>query len=194
LSVLRFHIVAPWSGAGKTLLICRLLPYLPGWGTIKVSLDRGDGHRHGPPGIVEPSASHDRPGSDTARHREAGSVRTLWVRASPHTLGRDLRDAVAMFEGLPGALIEGNAAWSAYPGDRLLLVTGNERRPWKRSVTNLAEDVDIVIVHGVRAAVEGDIVHRRVPARVPRLSVDLRLSDSSDLHRLAETVLTWTRP
>lgn len=54
------------SGAGKTFLICRLIPVLS-----------ARGYRVGTVKHVGPEVEPDTPGKDTFRHREAGAARVL---------------------------------------------------------------------------------------------------------------------
>ncbi|MBB3900351.1 molybdopterin-guanine dinucleotide biosynthesis protein B [Roseococcus suduntuyensis] len=73
---------AGWSGAGKTTLVTRLIPFLAGQGvtvsTIKHAHSRFD---------------LDRPGKDSHAHREAGAAQVLLASSQRWALLTELRGA-----------------------------------------------------------------------------------------------------
>lgn len=72
---------AGWSGAGKTQLLCRLIPALTGQG-LRVSTLK---HAHHAFDI-------DRPGKDSWAHREAGATEVLIGSSNRWALMHELRD------------------------------------------------------------------------------------------------------
>jgi molybdopterin-guanine dinucleotide biosynthesis protein B len=74
--------LAGWSGAGKTTLIERLIPYFTAQGLLVSTIK----HAHHDVEI-------DRPGKDSYRHREAGASEVLLASSSRIVLMQELRGA-----------------------------------------------------------------------------------------------------
>jgi molybdopterin-guanine dinucleotide biosynthesis protein B len=74
--------LAGWSGAGKTTLIERLIPYFTAQGLLVSTIK----HAHHDVDI-------DRPGKDSYRHRQAGASEVLLASSSRIVLMQELRGA-----------------------------------------------------------------------------------------------------
>ena len=102
------------SGVGKTAVVCLLLEALPGWGTLKTSVYRGNDPTRDEPlpegfEIIHDPAVLDRYGTDTARYGGAGSARVRWLRSERDGLAEGIEQALALFTDLPGVIVEGNS-------------------------------------------------------------------------------------
>lgn len=116
---IRLTVAGTRSGVGKTSLLVRLAPALPGrWGAIKLSVHE-DG-RHGPPGVLDAPSEILEPGTDTARLANAGYDPVLWVRATPSTLADSWREATA--RGDRAWAVEGGAHTRIARSERVVLV------------------------------------------------------------------------
>jgi len=102
-------IASAESKLGKTTVVERALPGLPGWGACKVTV-RDEG---GPPGgfeVVDSPEVLGEAGTDTRRMLDAGARRVVWVRSRPDFVGRALEAALPAFSDCAGVLVEGNSA------------------------------------------------------------------------------------
>ncbi|MGC2422943.1 MAG: hypothetical protein WA666_01155 [Nitrospirota bacterium] len=94
------------SGVGKTYLATLLIRNLPGFAAMKVI------HDDLLVCVTDDEAEIMTPGKDTALMRQAGAREVIWIRAGE----RDLNDALSIAfdmvykSGVPGVIIEGNAA------------------------------------------------------------------------------------
>jgi len=130
------------KGAGKTQLICELIPVL-----------RARGYRVGTVKHVSPDVEPDSPGRDTHRHRLAGAERVL-LYSSRHGAvffdhdGRDVADFVARFLGdLDIVVLEGFKA-SAYP--KIEVYASGEPLAGEIPVLAVVTGRKVVVPDGVR--------------------------------------------
>jgi hypothetical protein len=191
------------KGVGKTLLVCRMLGVLPGWGVLKTSRPRGDGSA----GAVPPDGSFElvtdpdalaRPGRDTARYLAAGASRVLWLRSAPERLPEAIPSALARLEGLPGLLVEGNSSARFLPLGRLFLVARVGRTEIKPSAWPLVDRADAIVLNAPRLA--SDEGRQEAERRLRRLWTASRilvadLADPSDpaLAGLLAELRDWSR-
>ena len=112
------------SGVGKTKVAEILLRVLKGWSALKITVThRGrecpvhkenDCHTcdelKDDFSIIDNKKIIETKGKDTARFKEAGARKVLWLKARPHALGRGLRKVIPLFKKAKGLIIESNSA------------------------------------------------------------------------------------
>jgi hypothetical protein len=198
------------SGVGKTSLICRLLESLPGWGALKTT----PVHRRPCPDPATCPACHGLEGrwqirtdpayllrerSDTFRYREAGAARIAWLKSRPDDLGAGIEEAIGLFSGLPGVLVEGNSFTRHLSPHRLAIVARAGLREIKPSALALLGRADTVLLNhvpppGVEPEASGDACRRLLAAGARAVHV-LDVSDplESGCRAFLEEIRAWAR-
>lgn len=116
------------SGVGKTYFAQQLLRCLPGWSALKVTVRKNGACPHGkncgicsnikkPFQIVKNHTIINQRGKDTARLKDAGAKKVLWLQARPHGLKRGLEKAFSEFAGCRGLIIEGTSVLKFFTPD-----------------------------------------------------------------------------
>ena len=144
------------SGIGKTALACRLLPHLPGWGALKLSTVRG-GEAHGLAGDYEIRIARtilERPGSDTARLLAVGASSVAWAVSRAEAVPEAVARGLEALAGVPGALVEGNAAVPALPDATVVCVVPAGDADLKASAAAVLARADVVVVSGAAEDLE----------------------------------------
>ncbi len=139
------------SGVGKTTLICRLLPGLPGWGVLKTSVRSGKKARGDLPPeryeiVTDPGELHV-PGKDTERYHQAGAAGLAWLRTGPLGLARGVPEVLARFRDLPGVVVEGNSHTFHSTPDRIVLVARTGLPEIKPTARLLLPQADLVVLN-----------------------------------------------
>ena len=144
------------SGSGKTSLIEALLKPLKGWSALKVTLTHRKGEcpaRKGchtcdelGPGfsIVSSKRIIETKGKDTARFKQAGAKKVLWLRSSPRALGNGIRKALSLFPRSEGLIIESNSALKYLNPDLAILVKRKDSI-LKPSAMEILERIDLTL-------------------------------------------------
>jgi molybdopterin-guanine dinucleotide biosynthesis protein len=139
------------SGVGKTTIICRLLPSLPGWGVLKTSVRSGKKTRGDlPPDryeiVTDPGELHV-PGKDTGRYHQAGAADLAWLRTGPLGLAAAVPEALERFRNLPGVLVEGNSHTFHRTPDRIVLVARTGFPEIKPTARLLLPQADLIVLN-----------------------------------------------
>ena len=148
------------SGAGKTLVVERLLKIFKGWSALKVTLSHNGLCPTGRDcGICEKLTSHfsiisdkkiiKTQGKDTWRLKKAGAQKVLWLRAKPAGLKQGLKKAISMFfaeggKGAQGLIIEGTSVLKYLKPDLAILVR-KENSVLKPSAQEVLKKIDLVL-------------------------------------------------
>jgi len=140
----RVGICGDRSGAGKTLVACRLLGRLGGWGAIKCS-----------PSTLYTSVIDDpdtlrEPGKDTARYLDAGASEAVLVRAPRDEFDEPLGMAQGRLAHLEGIVIEGNSAVATLKEspDVIIFIVSGSREGLKNNTDDLLRRADVVLYGG----------------------------------------------
>jgi len=140
------------SGAGKTLLIEKLLKHLKGWSCLKVTVmhqgascpigrncgacDKLDSQFS----IVSDRKILAQKGKDTYRFKKAGARQVLWLKSqTKEGLKQGLKKAIAMFGKSSGLIIEGTSVLKYLDPDLSVLLVRNDL-PWKESAKEIFAD------------------------------------------------------
>ncbi len=130
------------SGAGKTLVGCRILHAMgPGWGAIKCTPTALYS------AVIDDPAIVGQPGKDTARYAEAGAELALWVQGPREALAESLDMAMCRLAGLRGVIVEGNTAIELLKPDIVIFIVGEPGRV-KPGASSAIESAHVVIHAG----------------------------------------------
>ncbi len=159
---LSIGIGADRSGAGKTLVACRLLERLSGWGAIKftgTSLYSA---------VLDSPEALNVPGKDTARMLEAGAQCVLWVQSTAADAAETVGIALNRLSSLEGIIIEGNSAVRAFGRpDVVIFIASGATEGVKDNVDDLLQNADVIIY-----------ASEPPPARPPGAARAFRLDDA----------------
>jgi molybdopterin-guanine dinucleotide biosynthesis protein len=187
------------SGVGKTTMICRILPSLPGWGVLKTSVRSGKKVRGDLPTdryeIVTEAAELQVRGKDTGRYHEAGAAALAWLRTGPDGLAPGVPRALARFRHLPGVVVEGNSHTFHQAPDRLILVASTLLGEIKPTAGMLLPRADLVVLNRVSGDPSGGLSRESLEANgatCPILEEDV-LSHRF-LERFQALIPTWFPP
>jgi len=135
-------VVGSASGSGKTTLACALLRAIPGLGAVKISPSDGAARVEWGPGKT---------GKDTARFAGCGAAAVARIVGPRERFPETWETVRAVFEPLPGVLIEGAGAL-ALPDDRFTIFLAVPDTLGERPARDerLAAAADCIVV--VRAA------------------------------------------
>lgn len=144
------------SGSGKTTLIEALLKSLKGWSALKVTLTHREGECPVHKGchtcdeldsgfsIVRDKKIIQTKGKDTARFKQAGAKRVLWLRSSPEALEQGIKQALSLFQRAKGLIIETNSALRYLKPDLAILVKRKDSI-LKPSAREILERIDLTL-------------------------------------------------
>jgi len=172
-------VVGHGNGAGKTLLLERILQAWPGrFAAAKFTTIFRDGQfcprdqrrrcacsrLHGEHEVVADPAIVGQENTDTGRLLRAGARRVLWCLAREGHHEACWQDAREILAGEPELLTEGNTALLSIPADALLFIVNPcvPRSSWKPNWRPLAERAAAVLVNeapealGARPAADED--------------------------------------
>lgn len=167
------------SKTGKTALIRRLIPLLPGWAVCKVTTcfhhpggicPRGQEDTCGicnsldaPYLIIEDPAVIQQPATDTGLYTEAGAVRVIWVESRPESLAEVLPLVLELLKDYPGIIFEGNHVLQHIDADFSVMMAGDGRR-FKKSAEAVRDRISRIVYNwDFDAAVEA-VLERFAPA------------------------------
>jgi len=146
------------SGVGKTKVVEILLGALKGWGALKVTVThRGrecpvhkenDCHTcdelKGDFSIIDNKKIIEIKGKDTARFKQAGARKVLWLKSKPEALKAGLKKAISFFKKAKGLIIESNSALKYIKPDLALFVK-NKNSLLKPSAREIINKIDLVV-------------------------------------------------
>ncbi|MBM4145525.1 MAG: molybdopterin-guanine dinucleotide biosynthesis protein B [Nitrospira sp.] len=146
------------SGAGKTLVACRILERLKGWGAIK--------YTNTPlySSITDDIKVLSEEGKDTKRFLDSGAEKVLWVQAASSESEKTLQMAADMLSHLQGIVVEGNSAIEVLKPDIVIFVSGDAAK-FKKSADRILQIADILLFDS------------RLPASVPEQTVVFSRND-----------------
>jgi len=146
------------SGAGKTLVACRILERLKGWGAIK--------YTNTPlySSITDDIKVLSEEGKDTKRFLDSGAEKVLWVQAASSFSEKTLQMAADMLSHLQGIVVEGNSAIEVLKPDIVIFVSGDAAK-FKKSADRILQIADILLFDS------------RLPASVPEQTVVFSRND-----------------
>lgn len=143
------------SGAGKTMVIERLLESLKGWSCLKVTVlhsgacpaARDCGACDELPSkfsIIGDKERIDEKGKDTERFKKAGAGEVLWLKIPPRYLKEGLAKAISRFKKRKGIIIEGTSVLKHLKPDLAIFVrkNGSALKPSARAVL---KKVDLIL-------------------------------------------------
>jgi molybdopterin-guanine dinucleotide biosynthesis protein len=149
-----------YSGAGKTLVVERLLKIFKDWSALKVTLSHNGLCPTGRDcGICEKLTSQfsiisdkkiiKTQGKDTWRFKKAGAKKVLWLKAKPAGLKPGLKKAISMFsaeckKGAQGLIIEGTSVLKYLKPDLAILVR-KENSVLKPSAQEVLKKIDLIL-------------------------------------------------
>lgn len=187
------------SGVGKTTLICRILPCLPGWAVLKTSVRSGKKAAGDlPPDryeIVTAAQELQVRGKDTGRYHEAGAAGLAWLRTGPDGLAQGVPQAMGRFTGYPGVVVEGNSHTFHQDPDRLVLVARGSLSEIKPTAARLLPRADLVVLNQAAGENRGGLTRRALldaGAGCPILEEDVGSRRFLDL--IQARLATWFPP
>jgi hypothetical protein len=155
-------ITGAQSKTGKTTLIRRIIPLLPGWAVCKVTTcqhhpagkcPRGQEESCGicsqltePYLIITDPAFIAHPGTDTGYYAAAGAAAVIWVQSRPEMVGEAVGKVLSRAEGYPGIIFEGNHVLEVLEPDFSLMMAGSRHKPvFKPSARAVLDRVDLLV-------------------------------------------------
>lgn len=204
-------ILGPHSNSGKTTLICKLLPLLPGkWGAIKCAtlkvenkpvLDRfyPQAEKEGF-GIVDDSEVIFQEGKDTHRMAMSGACEVLWIISDSSKEARE--KAWEAFQNRPGFsekegwLIEGYSFIETVPVDVLFFCLDPRRNlaDWKRgTLEKMKRATGIFLLHpfGEEGIHREMLAEKFSPESLPPVFEMALLEDSREGSRIVDELLDF---
>ena len=144
------------SGVGKTKVAEILLRALKGWSALKVTVTHREGKCPARKNchtcdelkddfsIIDNKRIIETKGKDTARLKEAGARKVLWLKARPRALGEGLRKVIPLFKRSKGLLIESNSALKYIKPDLAIFVK-NRNSLLKPSAKEILNKIDLTV-------------------------------------------------
>lgn len=143
------------SNIGKTLFAEEVLRNLPNWSALKVTVKRGlECPRHsnceicselkGNFDIVADKKIISQKGSDTARLKEAGAKKVIWLKSTLKGLSAGFRKSLQMLNGSEGIVIEGTSILRFIKPDLAIYLKSNTT-PLRTSAREAKRRADIII-------------------------------------------------
>ena len=162
------------SGVGKTGVVEALLRVLKGWSALKVTVSHGEGkcpvrkendchtcdELKDDFSIISNKKIIETKGKDTARFKEAGAKKVLWLKCRPQALGDGLKEVIPLFKKAKGLVIESNSAlkhlkpdlaifvrnkYSVFPASHLRKAAGSRLWREKPSAREIINKIDLVV-------------------------------------------------
>lgn len=175
------------SGAGKTSLICGLLPYFTGFGVVKFSIDE---HYLGDePLLVNEQKLLEQPGKDSWRYLHAGAKRIVLFQCRPDQLEKAALLVNRELSELPGLFWEGNRVINFIHPNFIILVVN--KKGLKRSAKLILPRVDFLVYNRQE---KRDFISRsllsalRETSKAPLITLNLADFSSFEGERIAEII------
>ena len=144
------------SGVGKTRMVETLLRLCKGWSALKITVT----HRQGQCpvhkdchtcdelkddfSIINNKKIIETKGKDTARFKEAGAEKVLWLKSRPQALGKGLKEVIPLFRKAKGLIIESNSALEYIKPDLAVFVK-KKNSLLKPSAKKIINKMDLVV-------------------------------------------------
>jgi hypothetical protein len=176
------------SGAGKTSLICSLLPYFPGYGAVKFSVEESYSGKQ--PLVVSEGTGLEETGKDSWCYLEAGARQVVFVRCRQDQLKQGVRLVESRLAGLPGVFWEGNRVIDfIVPGFIVFVVNKSELKPSAKLVLPRA-NLLVYNSQGSRKFIHIPFltVLRQLNSTAPLISLKLNDLSPFEAERLAEII------
>ncbi|HAH21037.1 MAG TPA: hypothetical protein DCL49_09070 [Candidatus Omnitrophica bacterium] len=144
------------SGVGKTKVAEILLRALKGWSALKVTVTHREDKCPARKNchtcdelkddflIISDKKIIEMKGKDTARFKEAGAQKVLWLKSKPQTLGEGLKEAIPLFKKTKGLIMESNSALKHLKPDLALFIK-NKNSILKPSAREIINKIDLVV-------------------------------------------------
>lgn len=144
------------SGVGKTKVVEILLRMLKGWSALKITVTHREGqcpaHKDCHTcdelkddfSIISNKKIIETKGKDTARFKEAGAKKVLWLKCRPQTLRDGLKEVIPLFKKAKGLVIESNSALKHLKPDLAVFVK-NKNSVLKPSAREIINKMDLVV-------------------------------------------------
>ncbi|MBI4974630.1 MAG: hypothetical protein HZC19_02320 [Candidatus Omnitrophica bacterium] len=143
------------SGAGKTMVVERLLERFKGWACLKVTvLHEGACPTGKDCGACDELASKfsiissknliEQDGKDTKRFKDAGARKVLWLKSRPQHLKEGLAKAISKLNKARGVIVEGTSVLKYLKPDLAIFVRGRGST-LKPSAKEAIKKVDLIL-------------------------------------------------
>ncbi len=97
--------------------------------------------------IVEDDPTINQEGKDTARLKNAGARKVVWLLSFPETLAEGVSAALDYFDTDETVVIEGNSILSVHNVDLAIMVTRPPQKDIKKSASKIFQKIDTVIIN-----------------------------------------------
>lgn len=146
------------SGVGKTKMVEILLRLLKGWSALKVTVSHSEGQcpvrkdcracseLDSNFSIISNKKIIETKGKDTARFKEAGAQKALWLKCRSEALGDGLKAVIPLFKKAKGLVIESNSALKYLKPDLALFIK-NKDSVLKPSAREILNKMDLVFTN-----------------------------------------------
>lgn len=144
------------SDIGKTSLAEKLLSRLPNWSALKVTVKRGSACPHERTDcnicselredfeIVEDEKIIEQKGTDTARLKNAGAKKVIWLKSTLKGLEPGLKKALSGLNSSEGVVIEGTSVVRHIKPDFLIFIKDNSEN-LRSSAREVLKKADLII-------------------------------------------------
>jgi molybdopterin-guanine dinucleotide biosynthesis protein len=129
------------SNSGKTEVVCRILPLLPGWGAVKCT--RTPLYS----AVIDDPLTLAEEDKDTGRYLAAGAAAVLWVQTTAEDVAETMGVALARLSHLPGVIVEGNSAIEVSHPDIVIFTCGDPGR-MKSGADRVLRQAHVVFYRG----------------------------------------------
>jgi len=171
------------SGTGKTSLACALLPHLPHFGAIKITIqDLGTK-------VSDTDEEILVPGKDTYRLKTSGASKVVWVQSSEEELSEAMGFAWNMIGEVEGTLIEGNSILEHVNPNLTFFVVDREITGLKPSRISALKKANVVVINKKEEGLTGENVEKVIRSFNPQALI-LTLNLKEDNSHLLVPILT----
>jgi molybdopterin-guanine dinucleotide biosynthesis protein len=171
------------SGTGKTSLACALLPLLPNFGAIKITIqDLGTK-------VTDQDEEIMVPGKDTCRLKTSGASKVVWVKSSEEELPEAMGFAWTMIGEVEGTLIEGNSILEHVHPDITFFVVDREITDLKPSRISALKKANVVVINRKEEGLAGEKIEKVIRELNPQASI-LTMNLKEDNSHLLVPILT----
>jgi len=164
------------SGTGKTSLACALLPHLPRFAAIKVTIqDLGTK-------VTDEEGEIMVPGKDSYRLKMSGASKVVWVQSSEEELSEAMGFAWSMIGEVEGTIIEGNSILEHVKPDLTFFVVDREMDVLKPSRVSALKKANVVVINKKVEGLEGKNIEKTIQSFNPQaliLSIDQKENNSN---------------